>query len=81
MCIRDSPCIPRDWKEFEIVYRYKSTIYSIKVENPHGVSSGAASVEIDGEILAANRIELVDDKMTHNVRIVLGASALKKNLK
>ena len=26
------PCIPREWKEFEIAYRYKSTMYSIKVE-------------------------------------------------
>ncbi|MEO8042600.1 MAG: hypothetical protein ABI646_08325, partial [Acidobacteriota bacterium] len=74
------PCVPRDWKEFEIAYRYKSTMYSIRVENPNGVSGGAASIEIDGRMLEANRIDLVDDKITHAVRVVLGASAFKQNL-
>ncbi|MEP6849049.1 MAG: glucoamylase family protein [Acidobacteriota bacterium] len=67
------PCIPREWKEFEIVYSYRSTIYQIKVENPHGVRSGIFSAELDGKKLSVNRVELVDDGETHAVRIMLGA--------
>ena len=73
------PCIPRDWKEFEIVYRYKRATYHIQVENPHGVNSGTAIFELDGEILARNRIELVDDEGTHKVRIVLGETKVEKD--
>jgi len=70
------PCIPREWKEFEIIYRYKSTTYQIKVENPHAVSGGTISIEMDGIKLAINRIELADDGETHAVRIVLGGGEL-----
>ncbi|MGI8469778.1 MAG: GH36-type glycosyl hydrolase domain-containing protein [Pyrinomonadaceae bacterium] len=72
------PCIPRDWKDFEITYRYKSTTYYIKVENPHGVCSSAASVEADGRRLSSNRIKLVDDGVPHNIRVVLGAPQVKE---
>ncbi len=65
------PCIPRDWKEFEITYHYKSAIYQITVANPHGVSGGSGKINVDGEPHSSNRIELVDDGQTHSVRIVL----------
>ena len=59
----------------------KKTIYRIKVENPHGVSGGAISVEIDGKMLSSNRIELVDDGAAHNVQVILGDPAVKKAAK
>lgn len=37
-----------------------------------------ASFELDGEILAAKRLELVDDEFTHEVRIILGESKAEK---
>ncbi len=42
------PCIPRAWPGYEIDFRYHSASYEIVVENPHGVSRGVASVELDG---------------------------------
>ena len=42
------PCIPRAWPGFEIDFRYHSSRYEIVVENPHGVSRGVASAELDG---------------------------------
>ncbi len=79
------PCIPRSWREFEITYRMprvrrvekteserESTVYGIKVENPHGVCRGVARLEIDGESQLSPEIMLVDDGRSHNVRIVLG---------
>ncbi len=67
-----NPCIPQDWKEFELIYRYKSTTYNIKIENPDGGGSGVKSVELDGVLLLSNQIELTDDNLTHNVRVILG---------
>ncbi|HEY2148769.1 MAG TPA: cyclic beta 1-2 glucan synthetase, partial [Pirellulales bacterium] len=68
------PCIPSNWPGFELVYRHGSTRYEIAVENPRGVSRGVSSVELDGKALAAcpAQIALVDDSVTHHVRIVLG---------
>jgi cyclic beta-1,2-glucan synthetase len=68
------PCIPGKWPGFEIAYRYGSTRYKIMVENPHGVSRGVSSVELDGKALTARpaQIALADDGLTHRVRIILG---------
>jgi cyclic beta-1,2-glucan synthetase len=69
-----APCIPKAWPRFEIVFKYRSARYEIAVENPHGVSRGVASAELDGKILAEGptRIPLVDDGQTHKVRVILG---------
>jgi cyclic beta-1,2-glucan synthetase len=67
------PCIPRAWPGFEISFRYHSAVYEIAVENPQSVSRGVASVELDGQALAAtDPIPLIDDGATHHVRLVLG---------
>ncbi|HEX5591265.1 MAG TPA: glucoamylase family protein [Candidatus Limnocylindrales bacterium] len=69
-----SPCIPRAWPGYAIDFRYHSARYEIVVENPHGVSRGVASIELDGQAQAGGvaAIELVDDGATHHVRVVLG---------
>ena len=69
-----APCIPQEWPRFEIVYRYRSARYEIAVENPHGVSRGVSRVELDGKPLPGGpaRVPLVDDGLTHKVRVILG---------
>ena len=69
---RIDPCIPRWWREYEINYRHGSARYRIKVENPHGLSRGALSVEVDGKQQATADIPLRDDGASHTVRVVLG---------
>jgi cyclic beta-1,2-glucan synthetase len=67
------PCIPRAWPGFEMVFRYRSARYDIVVENPHGVSRGVRSFEIDGAGLDTGfGLMLADDGKRHRVRIVLG---------
>jgi cyclic beta-1,2-glucan synthetase len=67
------PCIPRGWPRFEIEFRYHDARYEIAVENPHSVSRGVASVELDGQPLTPGApIPLVADGTTHSVRVVLG---------
>jgi cyclic beta-1,2-glucan synthetase len=68
------PCIPSAWPDFRILFRYRSTRYDIRVENPHGINSGIARAELDGVALPENQaqIPLTDDGATHSVRIVLG---------
>jgi cyclic beta-1,2-glucan synthetase len=68
------PCIPRAWPGYEIDFRYHSATYEIVVENPQGVSRGIASTELDGVTLPGDgaSIPLVDDGVTHKVKVVLG---------
>ena len=67
------PCISRAWPGYSITFRYHSTIYKIKVENPQHVSRGIARTELDGKRLpnSAN-IPLVDDGYEHHVLVILG---------
>ena len=52
-CVRAMPPsagpIPRAWPGFEIDFRYHSARYEIVVQNPHGVSRGVVSWELDGK--------------------------------
>jgi cyclic beta-1,2-glucan synthetase len=64
------PCVPRWWRDFEIIYRRGRAVYRIKVENPLGVSHGVVNLEVDG--LPQDFIALADDDKTHDVRVVMG---------
>jgi cyclic beta-1,2-glucan synthetase len=71
------PCIPRGWPGFDIVFRYRTAQYEIAVENPQGVCRGVRSIELDDVALATSAksfIPLVDDGVTHRVRVVLGTA-------
>ena len=71
--LRIDPCIPREWKRFEIRYRYGRSLYRIAVENPKGVSRGVAAIRLDGSLLeGALLVPLFDDGSEHQVEVVLG---------
>jgi len=71
------PCIPRAWPGFDVVFHHRSARYDVVVENPHGVSKGVSSVEVDGVVLTGDlSIGLADDGAAHRVRIVLGPRSL-----
>ncbi|HYS93752.1 MAG TPA: glucoamylase family protein [Candidatus Acidoferrales bacterium] len=72
-CLLIDPCIPRSWPRFEISFRYRSARYELTVENPHGLSRGVSSMEMDGALLGSNGLlRLTDDRATHSIRVVLG---------
>ncbi|MGA7785281.1 MAG: glucoamylase family protein [Candidatus Acidiferrales bacterium] len=67
------PCIPHAWPGYSMSFRYHSSIYEIKVENPSGVSRGVARAEVDGTSQSgAANIPLVHDGAVHQVRVILG---------
>ena len=70
--LRLEPCVPRWWREFEIIYRHEDTTYRITVENPMALSRGVALVELDGAPQSEGEISLVNDRAVHHVRVVLG---------
>jgi cyclic beta-1,2-glucan synthetase len=68
------PCIPKSWPRFEIVFRYRSAFYEIKVENPRGVGRGVSQLILDGVTLPRGQpqVPLVDDGNKHQVRVTVG---------
>jgi cyclic beta-1,2-glucan synthetase len=66
------PCIPRDWSEYNIIYRHsKDAIYNISVKNPNRVSKGDVSIILDGRKLEGNEILLTEDGVEHTVEVSL----------
>jgi cyclic beta-1,2-glucan synthetase len=67
------PCIPKNWPEFTITFRYHGAIYDIQVENPLHVCRGVASMELDGAAIAPGAgVRLAKDGLSHTVKVILG---------
>ena len=67
-----APCLPRDWTQVSLTYRYGTTTYHIGIKNPQGVPSGVAKITLDGAGLAESMIPLRDDGASHQVVVHLG---------
>ena len=70
--LRIDPCIPRSWRQYEIVYRSPGAEYHITVENPRGVSRGVKRLEVDGVEHPGVEIAVASDGNQHQVRVTLG---------
>ncbi len=68
-----APCLPGNWKEFKVHYRYRETIYHIAIVQ-ETVGDGETSVTVDGVKREGNVIQLVDDQQEHAVELRLNTS-------
>ncbi|MFU8857083.1 MAG: GH36-type glycosyl hydrolase domain-containing protein [Deferrisomatales bacterium] len=66
------PCIPADWRSFEITYREGDTTYRFEVQNPSGVEQGVAELLLDGEPRLDRSIPLLQDGREHGVVVRMG---------
>jgi cellobiose phosphorylase len=65
------PCFPADWDIFTIHYRYRETIYHIKVRQKQAGEKEATTVALDGVLQEQKAIALVDDGQEHTVEVCL----------
>ncbi len=70
--LRIEPCIPRDWPEYCLTYRFGQATYHIRVENRSGVNRGVQQVTVDGEMQPEKTVPLKDDGEHHTVRVRMG---------
>ena len=61
------PCIPKDWKEYNIKYKWENSFYNIIVKNPNGKNCGVEEVVVNGEKVE-NAIRLQDSGI-YNVEV------------
>ncbi len=67
--IKIEPCIPKDWKEYQIQYRWKQSIYNINIKNPEGKNTGITSVKLNGKE-TENKIKLQENGI-YNIEVVI----------
>jgi len=66
------PCISSKWDEYSIRYRYKDTVYNIKVKNPEGRCTGEnQKFYLNGEEIEEKKIKLEDNKAINEIEVIL----------
>jgi len=70
------PCIPSEWDHALVRYRRGERTFSVEILNPDRVQRGVVKVEIDGVVVADNRIPLEAPTYRNSVqiRVTLGAT-------
>ena len=63
-----NPCIPKEWDEYSIQFKYKESIYNINVKNISKVCTGVKMVELNG-IENENKILLDGSGKIFNVEV------------
>lgn len=66
------PCIPSDWKLFQIKRKFRDSYYDITVNNPKNICKGVKKILFDGTEIKGNKIPVMSDGKTHNIIVELG---------
>jgi cellobiose phosphorylase len=66
------PCIPTDWKGFNITRKFRGCTFVIEVLNPESVSKGVKSIAIDGNIIDGNTLPVLEPGKTYRVKVIMG---------
>ena len=69
------PCIPTAWPAYDMTWKFGAATYHIGVTNPERRCRGVLSATLDGQAVDHRAIPLADDGISHDVRVVLGASS------
>lgn len=69
--LRISPCIEGTWKEYIIRYRYKTSVYNIKVKNPNNKQTGVTTFKLNGQIIDEKEIKLLDNGRINEIEIIM----------
>jgi cellobiose phosphorylase len=75
-----SPCVPAEWKNFTVTYRYKSTTYVISFSQKN--TGGTLQVKLDGKENNEDGITLADDGAKHSIEVIFfsGTTVLNEEL-
>lgn len=65
------PCIAKTWKEYEIKYKYKTSIYNITVKNKDGKNTGVEKFLLNGTEVKDKKIPLSDDGKIYQIQIFM----------
>ncbi len=69
--LRIEPCISKEWKEYEISYKYKTSLYKIKVRNNNSKNTGVEKFIVNGEEIRDKKILLQDNCKIYNIEVFM----------
>ena len=70
-CIEIKPCIPKDWKEYQIQYKYGNTIYNINVKNLNGSGNNEIEKVLVNGKESENKISLERKEKVCHIEVIL----------
>lgn len=65
------PCVPSNWKEFEMQRKWRGAIYDIKVKNPDGVEKGVKCMKVNGKKVDG-KIPIQAAGSVNEVEVIMG---------
>jgi len=63
--LRFEPCVPLEWKNFKVSYRYQETNYQINIVQSR--DNQGVKITLDGKQVVESFVSLVDDNKEHEV--------------
>lgn len=72
-----APCVPEDWEEFKIHYRFRDTVYHITFRQTTD-GNGDMRVIADGVERQDKTIHLVDDRTEHSAEVQISVKTSSK---
>jgi cellobiose phosphorylase len=64
-----APCLPADWQTYMLHYRYRETVYHIRVRR--SAIGAAMTMTLDGLARSEPVIPLTDDRREHAVEVLI----------
>ena len=68
--LKIEPCIPKEWKEYTIRYKWKESIYNIKIKNPEQKNTGVERIILNREEVE-NNIKLDGGNRVYNIEVIM----------
>lgn len=65
------PCIPSDWKDFEVKRVFRGITYEIKIHVSGKKMKGVSEIKVDGKVLEGNVIPLMPIGKSYKVEVII----------
>jgi N,N'-diacetylchitobiose phosphorylase len=65
------PCIPRDWKSFQVRRKWRGVTFDIRVANLGEVEKGVKEIRLDGRTIKGP-IPVQPPGSVHSVEVLMG---------
>lgn len=65
------PCIPKEWKCYQVIRKLRGATYHIHISNPSGVCKGVKKIKVDNVEVEGNVIPLAKPG-TYQVEVIMG---------
>ena len=75
--LRFAPCLPAEWQEYKVHYRYRETVYHITIKKAEDGDS-KARLTVDGVEQHDDAIHLVDDHKEHSAEVRIPSDLSKQ---